>query len=107
MPRCLQKASEADDFQPQAARAPPPAPVVSVLPRTKAKLEVPPKLVFSMLSNKELQAKLRAHKLPTDGRRHVSGPSKALLIELLDGMLISSVLHRLDVEALTWDGNCV
>jgi hypothetical protein len=49
--------------------------VVERVPAGRAKkLEVPPKLVFSMLNNKELQAKLRAHKLSTDGKRHVSSP---------------------------------
>ncbi len=59
--RCLEK--DSCDFQVQPRRQQP----VS----HAGKLEVPPKLVFSMLNNKDLQAKLRACRLPTDGKRQV------------------------------------
>ncbi len=34
-------------------------------------LEIPPKVAFSMLKNKEVQAKLSFYGLPTDGKRQV------------------------------------
>ena len=39
--------------------------------KASCKLEVPPKLVFSMLKDRELASKLRALRLPTDGKRQV------------------------------------
>lgn len=59
--RCLEK--DSCDFQVQPRRP-------QLVP-SACKLEVPPKLVFSMLNNKDLQAKLRVYRLPIDGKRQV------------------------------------
>ena len=75
--RCLNKTDE----DPRSK-----APVKPVLPVTApvlpskagkggCKLEVPPKLVFSMLKDRELTSKLRALRLPTDGKRQVGASS--------------------------------
>ena len=60
-------ATDSEDFQQQARGAPQPAPGAARRPRTR--LVVPPKLVFAMLTGRDLQAKLRAFGLPTDGKR--------------------------------------
>jgi len=71
--RCLDKA----DNEPRS-KAPPKlvAPVAAPVPAAKpkkagCKLEVPPKLVFSMLKDRELTSKLKAVRLPTEGKRQV------------------------------------
>ena len=57
------------------------APVLpSKAKKGSCKLEVPPKLVFSMLKDRELTSKLRALRLPTDGKRQVCAWSALPLV---------------------------
>ena len=71
--RCLNKAD--DEPKPKAPSKPLPPVAAPVQPskpkKASCKLEVPPKLVFSMLKDRELASKLRALRLPTDGKRQV------------------------------------
>jgi hypothetical protein len=73
--RCLQAPSDSDDFQARPVRAAAAAqkpPQQKQLQQPQRRLEVPPKLAFSMLSGRDLQAKLRALRLPAEGKRQVS-----------------------------------
>ena len=80
--RCLfkrEKESKSVGSTKQAA----PAPVLPTAPKAKkggCKLEVPPKLVFSMLKDRELSNKLKALRLPTEGRRQVGPPIASILV---------------------------
>ncbi|CAK0783245.1 hypothetical protein CVIRNUC_006444 [Coccomyxa viridis] len=68
--KCLEKAGEPKSQAPAKRAAPVTGPVSA--PKAKkrgCKLEVPPKLVFSMLTSKELSSKLKAFRLPTEGKR--------------------------------------
>jgi hypothetical protein len=53
---------------PAQPRLPPPAPAASRRP-----LPVPPKLILSIVKDKELRDRLRAYGLPTAGKRAVRG----------------------------------
>lgn len=75
--RCLDKA---DDEPRLIAPLKPLPPVTAPVQASKAKkdscrVEVPPKLVFSMLKDRELTSKLRALRLSTDGKRQVGAAS--------------------------------
>ncbi len=81
--RCLNKA---DDEPKPKAPSKPVLPVAAPVQPSKAKkasckLEVPPKLVFSMIKDRELASKLRTLRLPTDGKRQV-GAQSALQLKL-------------------------
>ena len=71
--RCLDKADDEPRLTaPLKALPPVTAPVqASKAKKGSCKLEVPPKLVFSMLKDRELTSKLRALRLSTDGKRQV------------------------------------
>ena len=76
--RCLDKAeNEPRSKAPPKPVAPVAAPVLAAKPKKAGcKLEVPPKLVFSMLKDRELTSKLKAVRLPTEGKRQVGcGPA--------------------------------
>lgn len=76
---------KADDEPKPKLPVKPAPPVAAPVQASKAKkasckLEVPPKLVFSMLKDRELASKLRALRLPTDGKRQVGAQSALPLL---------------------------